>query len=97
MDENVYAVGLPDGTSRILKYWFSGNSAMAECCNACIGYTIYDADTLAEMDGGEMDYDAGKKNYENLNDVLDDIVDFAFDGETPLVVTASGIDPDTLE
>lgn len=95
MEKLLYEITL-GGTLYYLIFWFSDNPAAVEGCDACIGYQVYDGNKTPG-DGGELDYNMEEKSYNGLEDALEDIVDFAFDGRTPEKTTVSALDPDDFE
>lgn len=65
---------------RYIRLWFSMNPAATENCDACIGYCLYTEDK-ALIDGGEFDYNSDEKDYKNITYAIEDIIDFATNGE----------------
>lgn len=97
MEQKLVEVRFNENEAMLLRFWFSDNEAAVKGCNACVGYSVYDPETLKETDGGEMDYDSAAKNYDTLDDALQDVLDFAFDGREPVSVLDADVDPDSLE
>lgn len=61
------------------KFW---NTALrnvifyTEGCDSAIDYTLYDG-IYEEKDGGQMDYNSERTNYDNHKDTIPDIIMFA--------------------
>lgn len=97
MDQCVYLVEFSNRKPALLKTWFSDNPAASEGCDACIGYSVHDPGSHQFQDGGELDYNEAEKGYTDISQAVDDVIDFAFDGLSPIAVTESAIDPESLE
>lgn len=92
----VYSVTLPGGRTEYIKIWASDNEPAMMGCDACIGYATFDPDTLAMLDGGEMDYASSLACYADLSDAVADVLDFAYDGKDVSYAPAD-VDPELLE
>lgn len=97
MDQCVYLVEFSNRKPALLKTWFSDNPAASEGCDACIGYSVHDTENHQFQDGGELDYNEAEKGYTDISQAVSDVIDFAFDGLSPIAVTESSIDPESLE
>ena len=75
MDEIVIQVKEKEN---IIHIQFSDAGAVEEGCDECIDYTVFGKD-FKEVDGGQMDYNSGEKQYNNIRDVIPDIIDFIYD------------------
>lgn len=93
----LYEIVFAGAAMQYLKFWISDNPAVTEGCDACISYAVFDSVTRKEIDGGEMDYDSEAKAYQNLEDALDDLIDFIWDGKKPVSCAVSSFDADLLE
>lgn len=91
----VLKTNTPEYGEAYLKIWFSDNEAASAHCDACIGYSLYGPDKRHELDGGEMDYNSEKADYNTIEDAIPDILDFAFGFAADHEMT--DLDPDDFE
>lgn len=70
------AVRLVLATGEFLECSFAECDFYTEGCDSAIDYTLYDGN-YEEKDGGQMDYNSEKTNYDNLEDAIPDIIMFA--------------------
>lgn len=94
----VYAVTFADPKdNRLIKMQFSDSPAEIAECDSVIDYSLFDAASHAFLDGGQMDYDSTGTSYADIDQALDDIVEFIFDDVTPVSAGPVEIDPNDLE
>ena len=70
------AVRLILATGEFLEYSFAECDFYTEGCDSAIDYTLYDGN-YEEKDGGQMDYNSERTNYDNHKDTIPDIIMFA--------------------
>lgn len=61
---------------KIIDMHFAYNDDFCEGCDNGIYYDIYDSEGK-EIDGGQMDFNSGKKNYTDIKDAIPDLLEFA--------------------
>lgn len=70
------AVRLILATGEFLEYSFAECDFYTEGCDSAIDYTLYDGN-YEEKDGGQMDYNSERTNYDNHEDTIPVIIMFA--------------------
>lgn len=76
MKKDEIIILLDNGNYIHLQY--SDEPAIDEDCDSCIDYTLFD-EHRKEIDGGSMEYNSLKNNYGDIENAIDDVIDFAYD------------------